>query len=304
MTGPDFVPRLFDVGEPNAVSDGVVVEVLASSVNEFDRAAARGRFTGPRRQRDPVLLGRDFVGTVLTVGDDVNYIDAGMYVAGALAPHAAGQTGTFTDKVAVPAQSLAPVPDGVDLARVAGVGLAGVTALDAVGALRISGLHTVLIHGPVSGVGGFALQLAKARGALVAALTNPEQAELAWMLGADVVIPDGADSAQSVHKVRHLFGEGVDSAIHVAGDPAVAANAVRAGGRFTTVVGATTTVMGAASEFVPTVIAPNGHKLADLLFKVAALRLRSQVSATVSFDQLGAALSPHNNDAGRVVVLR
>ena len=302
---PDFVPRLFDVDEPTALSDGVVVEVLGSSVNEFDRAAARGQFIDPMKQQDPVLLGRDFVGKVVTVGDDVRYIDVGMYVAGAVAPKAAGQPGTFTDKVAVPAQSLAPVPDGVDLAHIAGVGLAGVTALDAVGTLSIIGLETVMIHGPVSGVGGFALQLAKARGAHVTALTKPEQEELAWALGADVVIREDADPAQSVQKVRDLLGGGVDSAIHVAGDLSVTANGVRAGGKYTTtVVGATTPVMGCGSEFVPTVVAPNGHKLADLLFKVAALRLRSHVSATVTFDQVGAALSPHNNGAGRVVVLR
>jgi NADPH:quinone reductase-like Zn-dependent oxidoreductase len=305
VIGPDFVPRLFDIDEPTALSDGVVVEVLGSSVNEFDRAAARGQFIGAVKPQDPVLLGRDFVGKVVTVGDDVRYIDVGMYVAGAVAPKAAWQPGTFTDKVAVPAQSLAPVPDGVDLAYVAGVGLSGVTALDAVGTLGIIGLETVMIHGPVSGVGGFALQLAKARGALVTALTNPEQEELEWTLGADGVIPEDADPAQSVQKVRDLFGGGVDSVIHVAGHFSVTANVLRAGGKYTTTVaGATTPVMGCGSVFVPTVVAPNGHKLADLLFKVAALRLRSHVSATVSFDQVGAALSPHNNGAGRVVVLR
>lgn len=305
VLGPDFMPRLFDVDEPTAFRDGVVVEVLASSVNEFDRAAARGQFIGAMKQPGPVLLGRDFVGKAVAVGDDVNYIDVGMYVAGALAPQAAVQPGTLTDKVAVPAQALAPVPDGLDLADIAGVGLAGVTALDAVGALGITGLETVIIHGPVSGVGGFAVQLAKARGALVIALTNPEQEKLAWTLGADVVIAEDADPAQSVRKVRDLVGAGVDSGIHVAGNLWVTANVVRAGGRYTTnVVGATTPVMGCGPEFVPTVVAPNGHKLADLLFKVAALRLRSHVSATVSFDQVGAELGPHNNDAGRVVVLR
>ena len=82
-----------------------------------------------------MLLGRDFVGRVVAVGDDVDYIDVGTYVAGALAPQALGQPGTFTEKVAVPASSLAPVPDGVDVAQAAGVGLAGVTALDAVNVL-------------------------------------------------------------------------------------------------------------------------------------------------------------------------
>ena len=176
VVGPDFLLRLFDIDEPVAARDGVVVEVMAASVNDFDRAAVGGRYIGSTGQLDPVLLGRDFVGRVAAVGDDVDYIDVGMYVAGMLAP---GRSGTFTEMVEVPAELLAPVPDGVDVAQAASVGLAGVTALDAVGVLGATNLGNTVIHGPVSEVGGFALQLAKARGAVVAAITPPAQADLA-----------------------------------------------------------------------------------------------------------------------------
>ena len=303
VIGPGFEPRLFDVDEPTPARDGIVVKVMASSVNEFDRAAARGHYHRHEDRLAPVLLGRDFVGRVAAVGENVDYIDVGMYVAGALAPQS-GQSGTFTDEVAVAAESLAPVPDGIDLAQVAGVGLAGVSALDAVNALGITGLEIVIIQGPVSGAGGFALQLAKARGAVVAALTLPEQTDLAWKLGADVVVPAGANHKQAVERVRSLFGGSVDSAIHVAGDLSIAAEILRPGGKFTSVSGATTAVKHLRPEFVPTVVAPNGHKLADLLFKVAARRLHSHVSATVSFDQVGDALSSGGDDSGRVVLVR
>jgi NADPH:quinone reductase-like Zn-dependent oxidoreductase len=304
VTGPDFMPRLFDVGEPIAAHGGVVVDVMAASVNDFDRAAARGRHIGLTDQLDPVLLGRDFVGRVVTVGDDVDYIDVGMYVAGALAPQAAGQPGTFTERVAVPASLIAPVPDGVDVAQAAGVGLAGVTALDAVNVLGAANLGSMVIHGPVGGVGGFALQLAKARGAVVAAVTLPEQAYLAWELGADVVIPDGANATQSIRKVRDTFGGGVDTAIHVAGDRSVVAGVVWTGGRFTSVTDVSpSATLGAG--YVPTIVAPSGHKLADLLFKVASHRLRSQVHRTLSFDQVADALNPRgNNTDGRIVLAR
>ena len=302
VIGPDFEPRLFDVDEPTPAHDGIVVKVMASSVNEFDLAATRGHYHRHEDRLAPVLLGRDFVGRVAAVGENVDYIDVGMYVAGALAPQS-GQAGTFTDEVAVAAESLAPVPDGIDLAQVAGVGLAGVSALDAVGALGITGLEIVVIQGPVSGAGGFALQLAKARGAVVAALTLPEQADLAWKLGADVVVPAGANQKHAVETVRSAFGGGVDSAIHVAGDLSIAAEILRPGGKFTSVYGATAGVKHLHSQFVPAVVAPNGHKLADLLFKVAARRLHSHVSATVSFDQVGDAVSSRN-DSERIVLVR
>jgi len=62
VTGPDFMPRLFDISEPIAAPGGVVVDVMAASVNDFDRAAVRGRHNGLTDQLDPVMLGRDFVG--------------------------------------------------------------------------------------------------------------------------------------------------------------------------------------------------------------------------------------------------
>ena len=252
-----------------------------------------------------MLLGRDFVGRVATVGDDVDYIDVGMYVAGALAPQAAGQPGTFTDKVAVPAKLLAPVPDGVDVAQAAGVGLAGVTALDAVNVLGAANLGTMVIHGPVSGVGGFALQLAKARGAVVAAVTLPEQADLARELGADVVIPEGANATRSIQEVRDVFGGGVDTAIHVAGDRSVVAGLVWPGGRFTSVTDAVNFALPRGAGYVPTIVAPSGHKLADLLFKVAAHRLHSHVHRTLSFDQVADAVNPRSTHAdGRIVLVR
>src|ERR1700756_2806925 len=135
VTGPDFMPRLFDIDEPVAAPNGVVVDVMAASVNEFDQAAVHGRCSGLTGQLDAVLLGRDFVGRVAAVGEDVDYIDVGMYVAGILATQAPGQPGTFTEMVAVPADSLAPFPEAVALAQPAGLGLAGFTALAAIGPL-------------------------------------------------------------------------------------------------------------------------------------------------------------------------
>jgi NADPH:quinone reductase-like Zn-dependent oxidoreductase len=183
------------------------------------------------------------------------------------------------------------------------VGLAAVTALDAVGALGATNLGTTVIHGPVTEVGGFAIQLAKAHGALVAAVTTPAQAELAWALGADVVISEGADGAQTIQAVRDFFGGGVDNAIHIDGDISVAAGVVRPGGKFTSVTDVQT--LRSDAKYVATVAAPSGHKLADLLFKVAAQRLHSHVGRIFSFDQAGDAVNTDGNTAGgRIVLVR
>jgi hypothetical protein len=79
---------------------------------------------------------------------------------------------------------------------------------------------------------------------------------------------------------------------------------VRPGGKFTSVCTATTSVRYVHSELVPAVVAPNGHKLADLLFEVAAQGLRGHVDATVSLDPVGDAVSSRNDVSGRIVVVR
>ncbi|MCW2563103.1 MAG: alcohol dehydrogenase, partial [Mycobacterium sp.] len=57
VTGPHFSPRLFDVDEPVVAPGGVVVEVMAASLTDFDRAAVEGHYAGSTGQREPVLLG-------------------------------------------------------------------------------------------------------------------------------------------------------------------------------------------------------------------------------------------------------
>jgi NADPH:quinone reductase-like Zn-dependent oxidoreductase len=304
VTGKDSMTRLFDVEEPSAAHDEVVVEVIAASVNDFDRAAVRGHHASAPGS-DTVMLGRDFVGVVSAVGDGVDFIDVGMYVAGVLSPRALSLPGSFAERVVVPAGSLATVPDGVDLEHAAAVGLAGVAAVDAISALGAAHLGKLIIHGPVSETGGFALQLAKAHGAVVAAITPESQVELAWGLGADFVVPQESTASASIEAVRDFFRGGADTAIHVGGDLSVAAGVLHAGGRFTSVD--STVAQGApyVDGYVPTIVAPSGQKLADLLFKVAGQRLISPVGRTLSFDQIDSAVSSDNNDVnGRTVLVR
>jgi NADPH:quinone reductase-like Zn-dependent oxidoreductase len=253
VSGPDVMPA----AEPGTV----VVDVIAASVDDCDK-------------------GRGFVGRVTAVGAGVDHIKVGMLVAGVSVPQYPEQPGAISKRVAVPADSVAPVPDGVDVVQAAGVGLSGITALCALDALGASHLGNLLIHGPVDGVGGFALQLAKARGAIVAVVTPRVDAELARGLGADRVIPEDGDPMGAVQKARFFLDGRVDSGLDVTGDPTVVAGVVRPGGRFTSTTGAASQMTRADIEYRPTVVAPSGHQLADLLFKVASRRLICRVQRT------------------------
>jgi hypothetical protein len=80
---------------------------------------------------------------------------------------------------------------------------------------------------------------------------------------------------------------------------------VRQGGKFTSVAVNATQTTHSDAEYIPTTVVPSGHKLADLLFKVAAHRLHSFVGRTYSFDQVCDAVNPDlSNAAGRTVVVR
>ena len=127
---PNVMPRLFEVADAALAPDGVVVDVTAAS-------------------------GDCVAGRVSAVGDEVDYIEVGMYVAGAIGPRAPRPSSTFMDKVAVPASMVAPVPDGMAVAEAARVGMAGVAAVDAINALGAARLGNLVIHGPVHG--GFEL---------------------------------------------------------------------------------------------------------------------------------------------------
>jgi hypothetical protein len=131
------------------------------------------------------------------------------------------------------------------------------------------------------------------------------EAELAREPGADFVIPEGPTASASIETLRDFFGGGADTAIHVAGDLSVAAGVLRPGGRFTSVDSTVAEAPPSADGYVRTIIAPSGHKLADLLFTVAGQRLISPVGRTLSFDQIESAVSSDSNDInGRTVLVR
>src|SRR4051812_50210725 len=65
-------PEVTDVPKPQPGAGEVLVKVQASSVNGFDLSVAGGHVVGMMEHRFPVVLGKDFAGTVEAVGDGVN----------------------------------------------------------------------------------------------------------------------------------------------------------------------------------------------------------------------------------------
>jgi NADPH:quinone reductase-like Zn-dependent oxidoreductase len=228
-------PALIDVPKPTPEPGEVLVRVQASSVNGFDLAVAGGMLKGMMEHRFPVVLGKDFAGTVAIAGEEVLGFAAGDEVFGVVMKPFLGD-GSVAEYVSVgTGLGLAPIPAGLPMAAAGALGLAGTAALDTVHAIAPAPGESVLIAGATGGVGAFATQLAASRGARVIATAKPgTEADFALGLGAAHTADYTGDL---VAQVRAIAPGGVDAVLHFAGDAAQLAGLLVSGGRFASTLG-------------------------------------------------------------------
>jgi NADPH:quinone reductase-like Zn-dependent oxidoreductase len=212
VDSPNTPPALReDLPAPTPAENEVLVRVHASSVNPVDNAIAAGMLAGMGVEHQyPVILGRDYAGVVEQTGAAVSAYRPGEQVYGfVLHANPAVHDGAWAELITVSEElSIAPAPDGIDLA-IAGVApLAGITAVAAVDALNLSDGDVVLIVGATGGVGSLAVQLAARAGARVLAPALTEDEEFLRDLGVTDVLPRDGDIPALA---RELVPDGVDA---------------------------------------------------------------------------------------------
>lgn len=223
-------PALREIELPAPREGEVRIRVRAASVNGFDIAVASGRLQGMMDHRFPVVLGRDFAGTIDAVGAAVTGWTPGDRVFGVVTRPYLGD-GSFGEYVIVPVSvGLARLPASVDFTTGATLGLAGTAAFDAVDAAALEAGQTVLVAGATGGVGNQAVQLTARAGAHVIATAHTDrERETVTALGAAEIVDHSHDVAAQVRRARP---NGVDVVLHLAGDPTALLPATRRGGRF------------------------------------------------------------------------
>ena len=171
-----------EVPDPAAGAGQVVIEVVAVGVNRADVMQRMG-FYPPPPGASP-LPGLEVSGRVVEVGAGVTGWSVGDEACALL------DGGGYAERVAVPAGQLLPVPDGVALRDAAALPEVACTVWsNLVDVARLAPGETVLVHGGTSGIGTFAIQLAKARGCRVAVTAGtPEKLAFCRELGADVAV--------------------------------------------------------------------------------------------------------------------
>lgn len=186
--GPE-VMRYERIERPVPDADQVLIKVAASSVNPYDWHSLRGepwlvRLAGKSFFKPPhIVLGADVAGTIVSVGANVETFKPGDAVFGDI------ETGAFAQYACSTADKLTLKPDNVSFADAGVVGIAGLTALQA---LRdwagVTEGDRVLVNGASGGVGTYAVQIAKVLGAEVTAVCSTPNQKLVRDLGADHVI--------------------------------------------------------------------------------------------------------------------
>ncbi len=175
--------RVDDVAPPSPQGGEVLVAVKAAGVNPLDHKLAAGWLRQGFALTLPATLGLELAGEVVALGPSaIGRFAVGDRVMGLARMNA------YADLAAVPEAGLVGTPAGLSDVLAASIPVAALTAwqiLRVVGELRPG--CTVLVHGASGGVGGFAVQLAKASGARVLATTATESVDYVRGLGADVV---------------------------------------------------------------------------------------------------------------------
>jgi NADPH:quinone reductase-like Zn-dependent oxidoreductase len=306
-------PAVIDLKTPEPGPDQVRVAVRAASINGFDLAVAGGYLWDRLPHRFPVILGRDYAGTVEAVGTQdrqtggvsgvsgVSGVAVGDRVAGVNTAMELGP-GPIAEAFVVAADTLTAVPAGLSDAQAAALGLAGITAFDAITELALTTRDTVLVVGAAGGVGSFAVQLAAATGARVIGTARPGPAtDFVRGLGAAEVIDYTGDLAAAV---RAVAADGVSAVLHAAGDPTASATALAPGGRFVSVLGATSEQIGRDDITTTAVMATYApRKLATLLAKVATGELTVSIAGSYALADAPAALAAFGEGKlGKIVI--
>ncbi len=280
-------PTVHDLPAPEAGEGQIVVDVQYSSVNGMDFATSNGMVQHMMPYEFPITLGRDFSGTVASVGSGVTDLAPGDPVFGMLLSYPLHE-GTFAEQALVSVSSVARRPEQLDPQDAGALGLAGGAARAAVDALGLAGGETVLIVGATGGVGCYAIQMAKALGATVVATAEAGQADFVKGLGADQTVDHTGDLAAAV---RGLYPKGVDCVIHLVGDGPGLADLLVPGGKLASTLGVgPDAVAGRDVQATPVMTIPNPELLDGLAAAVVRGDLRVPRTATYRIDQVGQAV--------------
>jgi NADPH:quinone reductase-like Zn-dependent oxidoreductase len=297
----EFAPLAYDeIPQPTPAAGEVLIQVAAIGVNPVDwklrLLPVRSRFKLPM----PCIPGADVAGVVVGVGEGVTAFKAGDEVFAMI-----GLTGAYAQYICAAEAHIAHSPKTLNHTQAASVPLAALTAWQALfehGSLEAG--QTALIHGAAGGVGGFAVQFARARGARVVATASAGNASYVTGLGAEDVLDYRTDSADRYPKQ-------VDFVLDLIGDEAVdhLIDALKPGCMLVQVApgGSAETAQKAKAAGVQTLgmqVHPDGGQLQQIAALIDTGKVSTTVAAVYPLAEAGKAheLSQQGHTRGKIVL--
>ena len=194
-----------DVADPKPGEREILIRVVAAGVNPADW---KTRDEGERRL--PFVLGQDFAGIVVDAGAHAHKYNVDERVFGIAREH-----GAYAELTVVPeddhTQPVAKIPDELGDAEAAALPTAGLTALASLDALGVQAGTKLVVLGATGGVGSFAVQIARDRGAHTIGTARSDNEELARSFGVDEFV--AYDRDDPVAAIKRAYPDGVDAVL-------------------------------------------------------------------------------------------
>ena len=191
-----------EVETPSPAAGEVLVKTIAVGVNRADLLQRQGQYPPPKGISD--VMGLEATGTVVEIGEGAEGVAVGDEVVCLLAG------GGYAEYFVVPAGQCVPVPQGVDVVSAAQLMEVAATVVSNMDGVHLTGGETFLVHGGSGGIGGFAIQYAKALGCTVLTTAGSEKKlEHCREIGADVAIDYHDDWVAAVKEATGRRGADV-----------------------------------------------------------------------------------------------
>ncbi|WP_154616894.1 NADP-dependent oxidoreductase [Nocardioides marmotae] len=288
--GADVI-EVREVADPPVGPDTVLVRARATSVNPVDWKIREGYLQGAYPHHLPIIPGWDVAGVVEAVGPAVvTGLKPGDEVYGYVRRDDVA-FGTAAELVPAPERTVTRKPANLSFEEAASIPLAGLTAYQlVVEALEVGAGDRVLVHAAAGGVGQFAVQIAKARGAVVVGTARPDNHNHLRSLGVDEVVDHTAGP------IGEQLSAKVDAVVDLIGGEALedAPNQVHDTSRVASVVDAET-VLGLGGRYV--FVRPERAHLDELRALAEDGRLKVDLAATYPLDRIAEA--HRANEEGR-----
>ena len=269
--GAPEVLKYEDAPRPEPKENELLVRVIACGVNPADPLVISGRFAKEFGTHVPLIPGYDVAGVVEEAGAKVTKFRKGDAVYGY-----ALFGGGWAEYAVLAENEAALIPKSSTFVEAAAVPMGALTAWQSlIDAAKLSAGQTVLIHGGSGGVGSFAIQIAKAKGAKVIATASTANQDLLKQLGADVAIDYTRTKFEEVAK-------DVDVVFDAVGRDTLARTypMVKKGGIITTIVARPDQAQLDKYGIRGTSIAshPDGNELAEITKLIEAGKIKPIVS--------------------------